>query len=96
MDALPKCIGKKIKDIRAEPVWNPPATVSKYSYKGQIVFLFSSNCCDQYNTLYDQSCNYICAPSGGFTGQGDGLCTDFDQVAKFIKVVFKDRRGSGK
>ncbi len=59
------------------------------------MYLFSSNCCDQFNTLYDESCNRICAPSGGFTGRGDGRCRDFNQVAKYLGKVWLDQR-SGK
>ncbi|MEJ0103014.1 MAG: hypothetical protein WDO19_10840 [Bacteroidota bacterium] len=91
-NAIPACIRKKIDDIKAEAKWNPPAEVNEYMYNGQHVFLFSSNCCDQYIMLYDGSCNYICAPSGGFTGKGDGKCADFNEKAKHLKLVWKDTR----
>ena len=29
---------------------------------------------DYDNLLFDDNCNYICAPSGGFSGAGDGKC----------------------
>lgn len=89
---IPVCIQKKINNILAEPVWNPPATVMKYSYRDQTIFLFSSNCCDQFNSLYDESCHVICAPSGGFTGRGDGRCTDFYQTGKLLSKVWIDQR----
>ena len=89
---IPACIQKKIDDIKAEAKWNPPAEVNEYIYNGQHVFLFSSNCCDQYIQLYDDSCNYLCAPSGGFTGKGDGKCADFSEKAKHVKLVWKDER----
>ena len=83
---------QKIEAIKKEPRWNPPAEVNEYSYEGKQVYLFTSNCCDQYNSLYDIDCNNICAPSGGFTGKGDGKCNDFLKVATHIKLIWKDPR----
>src|SRR3954471_7539612 len=68
-DKIPGCIQQKIEQIRSEARWNPPAEVHEYIYNGKRVFYFSSNCCDQYNGVYDENCNYICAPSGGITGK---------------------------
>lgn len=89
---IPACVQKKINKIKAEPKWNPPATVAEYLYNGQKVYLFSSDCCDQYFKLYDSDCNYLCAPSGGFTGQGDGKCKDFYTSATLVREVWKDGR----
>ena len=90
--ALPSCIQSKIEAIKAQPKWNPSATVDEYQYNGKRVFLFSSDCCDRYNELVDEQCNYICAPSGGYTGKGDGKCSDFKDKATFVKQVWKDPR----
>jgi hypothetical protein len=86
------CIQQKIDDIKKQPRWNPPATVNEYMYNGKTVYLFSSDCCDQYNMIYDNLCNYVCAPSGGITGKGDGKCEDFNTSAKHIRLVWKDER----
>ena len=91
-DIIPTCINAKIETIKAQPKWNPPAKVSTYKYQGKTVYYFTSNCCDQYNMVYDSVCNYICAPSGGLSGQGDGKCIDFNSKAKFIQVVWEDTR----
>lgn len=91
-DLLSPCIQEKIEAIKAQPRWNPPAQVDEYLYNGKKVYLFSSDCCDQYNILYDAECNYICAPSGGLTGKGDGKCTDFKETAQHLRVVWKDPR----
>jgi hypothetical protein len=64
----------------------------EYRYNGKRVFLFSSDCCDQFNQVVDEQCNYICAPSGGITGKGDRKCTDFADKAELVKVVWKDER----
>ena len=90
--SVPVCIKNKIEEIKKEPKWNPPAQVDEYSYNGKRVFLFSSNCCDQYNMLYNENCETICAPSGGFTGKGDNKCSDFFNTAKYVKLVWKDSR----
>ncbi|MGZ3957541.1 MAG: DUF6970 domain-containing protein [Flavisolibacter sp.] len=90
--ALPACIQQKIDSIRKEPRWNPPAEVREYLYRGIRVYYFSSNCCDQYNTVYDENCGYIGAPSGGFTGRGDGKCPGFTDSAKQIRLVWRDDR----
>jgi len=89
---LPGCIQKKIDQIKNEPKWNPPAEVYEYEYKGKSVYYFTSDCCDQYHVVYDDQCNYMCAPDGGFTGKGDGKCADFHATAKKIRLVWKDPR----
>jgi len=91
-NVLPVCVQHKIDSIKAEPKWNPPAEVNEYVYNKRHVFLFTSNCCDQFIVLLGGSCNYICAPSGGYTGKGDGKCSDFYEKAKHVKLVWKDDR----
>ena len=91
-EKIPACIQQKIDQIKKEPKWNPPAEVHEYNYQGKKVFYFSSNCCDQYNIVYDENCNYLCAPSGGITGKGDGKCVDFNENAKEVRLVWKDER----
>ncbi|MGZ5286909.1 MAG: DUF6970 domain-containing protein [Flavisolibacter sp.] len=89
---IPACIEAKIEAIKKEPKWNPAAEVKEFTYAGMRVFYFSSNCCDQYNTVVDENCNVVCAPSGGMTGKGDGGCNDFLEIAKEVRVVWKDMR----
>ena len=91
-DPIPACIQEKIDQIKREPKWNPPAEVYEYRYNGRRVFYFSSNCCDQLNGVYDEKCNWICAPSGGITGKGDMKCSDFNENATKVKLVWKDER----
>ena len=89
---VPPCIQHRIDTIMSKPKWNPAAQVDEYLYNGKTVYAFNSDCCDQYNPLYDGFCNYICAPSGGFTGMGNGKCPDFKTTAKHIRLVWKDPR----
>ena len=41
---------------------------------GRPIYLFTAPCCDQFNPLYDAEGRFICAPTGGFAGSGDGQC----------------------
>jgi hypothetical protein len=89
---IPACIQQKIDQIKSQPKWNPPAQVNEYFYNGRKVYAFSSDCCDQYNPVFDANCNYICSPSGGFSGKGDMKCSDFATSARFVKQVWRDER----
>ncbi len=88
----PSCILAKIEELKSRQVRNPPAAVIEYEYQGRKVYLIPADCCDQYDLLFDSNCNLICAPSGGFTGGGDGNCTDFYTQAILIREVWKDPR----
>ena len=90
-EEITSCVEQKIEEIKREPVWNPAAEVNEYIYQGKHVYLFTGNCCDQFNKLYDGSCTYICAPSGGIVG-GDGKCRDFYTTAAPVRLVWKDPR----
>lgn len=39
-------------------------------------YLIPSPCCDKYDYFYDTRGVILCAPSGGFTGRGDGSCDE--------------------
>jgi hypothetical protein len=75
-----------------EDPFNPRAEVHEYEYRERKVYFFSADCCDFFDTVIDENCVYICAPSGGITGKGDGKCNDFNQSAKYLKRVWKDER----
>ena len=78
-DSIPACVQRMIDSGRKE-IPDAPVQVDEYIFKGKKTFLFTAQCCDQFNMLYDDSCKAICAPSGGFTGRGDLRCTDFDSL----------------
>ena len=90
-EEVPNCIENKIQDILDEPVRNPAAQVWKWEDNANTYYYITSDCCDQYNYLYDENCNVVCAPDGGFTGAGDGNCPTFQgQVVKTL--VWEDPR----
>lgn len=82
----------KVEELRNKPKQNPAAEIWEYTYQGRRVYTISADCCDQYNTAYDECLNPICAPSGGFTGKGDGRCPDFSSAATNGKLVWRDPR----
>jgi hypothetical protein len=64
--------------------------INQYRYNSKTVYLFSSRrCCDDFNYLYDENCNRLCAPSGGITGRGDNKCPDFAQNAQLVRLVWE-------
>jgi len=76
-EGLPNCL-----DLLTQTS-NPPLEIWRYSYNGKVVYFTLSDCCDLPNVLYDQNCNMMCAPSGGWSGKGDRKCPDFfDQATK--------------
>lgn len=90
--SIPACIQHAIDSLQQKPVSNPPSQVDEYEYNGERVYGLSVGCCDMFYTIYNANCEYVCSPSGGFTGKGDGLCTTFSEKAKLLRVVWKDAR----
>lgn len=88
-DSIPPCVRKLIDAESKLSPPNTPVQVDEYVYAGKKVYLITAHCCDQYNMLYDEDCTELCAPSGGFTGRGDGKCKDFDSTAKHVKLIWK-------
>ena len=89
---IPACIQQKIDSIKQLPRANPPIQVHAWDYGGRRVYLVSAACCDQLVKVFDENCNYVCAPSGGITGFGDSTCTDFYQSAQHKAMIWKDDR----
>lgn len=90
--SIPYCIQDKIDELKSKGKYNPPATVIQYDYNGKHVYYITSDCCDQYNNLYDDGCNFICAPDGGLSGHGDGKCGDFYDKKTNEQIIWQDSR----
>ena len=86
--ALPKCIKNKIDSFKLKEAHEKPQRVIEYVYKGKKVYYVVMPCCDFYNEVYDDKCNFLGAPDGGFTGKGDGKIPDFFEAAKSEKLVW--------
>lgn len=94
-DSIPACVRQIIDEATNEEPSNAPVRVDEYLYNEKTVYLVTAHCCDQYNMLYDTLCQPLCAPSGGFTGRGDGKCADFSNTAKHIKLIWKQAEEKG-
>lgn len=88
----PEWVDQLIEKFESEPVGNPPQSIWRYEYNEQVVYYVPAQCCDMYSTLYEASGNVICAPDGGFTGKGDGHCTDFLSKRSNEQLIWKDPR----
>lgn len=95
-DGTPPCITRMAKTLRGEAVRNPPAMIIEFTLKnGGKYYYVPPYCCDMFSALYDSECNYVCAPDGGFSGQGDGHCPDnILNNIQSSKVIWKDDRGN--
>mgnify|MGYP001797386713 CR=1 FL=1 len=89
---LPVAIQQLIKQYSADEKANPPRTIYSYTYNGKTVYYVTAPCCDFFTDLYDSKGKLIAHPSGGFTGRGDGQCTDFDAKKTNEKIVWTDKR----
>ncbi|HEU5147574.1 MAG TPA: hypothetical protein VFT90_12700 [Chryseosolibacter sp.] len=88
----PDCIHKMITLIAKDDVWNPPAKVYRYIYNGKTVYYIPQRCCDIPSQLFDENCQLICSPDGGFSGGGDGRCKDFFDTRTDEKLIWEDDR----
>lgn len=88
-DSVPVCVRKLLNESMKTVPEDEPEQVDEYLYNGKTTYLLTAQCCDQFNTLYDDSCKVICSPTGGITGRGDLKCEDFSKSAKHIKMIWK-------
>ena len=87
----PFCIEQKIEEIIDNEVANPPIQVWRWEADGQIYYYITSDCCDQFNYLYNENCEIVCAPDGGISGEGDGNCPEFaTEIEKTL--IWEDSR----
>lgn len=90
-DSIPPCIRKKIDSFKLMQKHEQPQRVTEYSYKGKKVYYITMPCCDFFNEVYDDKCNMLGSPDGGFTGKGDGRIPDFHTEAKNEKLIWKTK-----
>ena len=69
-----------------------PTSVDEYLYNSEKMYHF-----DTWSGPDDFTCLYsidgkLMAYFGGFTGKGDGRCTDFFETAVLIRTVYADSR----
>jgi hypothetical protein len=88
----PQWVEQLIEGFKNEPAGDPPHSIWRYKYKGQIVFFVPRQHHEVYSALYDVDGNELCAPDGGFGNTGDGRCPDFFVAATEEKLIWKDTR----
>ena len=89
---IPFCINHIIENYKQQAKKNPPIKIYSYQYGGKKVFYVTSYCCDMWSILYDENCNILCHPDGGFVGNGDGKCSDFFKKRTNEKLIWEDTR----
>jgi hypothetical protein len=70
------------QQIRAYEMRGPSQVTGKGIHADKPVYLIPSPCCDKYDYFYDSRGVILCAPSGGFTGRGDGSCPEILGTAR--------------
>ena len=90
-EEIPTCIENKIATILNNEVTNPPTQIWKWEVDSKTYFYITADCCDQFNYLYTTNCEIVCAPDGGFSGNGDGNCPTFTSEIKKT-LVWEDQR----
>lgn len=98
IDAIkPECLQQIIIGILDREPTNPRATIRKFLYKDNEVFVIdvlsspSDRGADAESFVRDSSCNLICL-LGGIDGQPSSECSDFNQTAQFIETIWTDPR----
>ena len=86
-DALPSWLDNLTASFEADPMTQPPLSVTEYQYKGERVFFVPPSCCDIFSDLYDLQGTLIAHPFGGIAGIGDGREPEFATTAVFIRTV---------
>jgi hypothetical protein len=86
-DSLPACVRARLNEMEKNKL-SLPVKIDEYEWKGKTTYLFTADCCDQYNSLYDDGCKLICAPSGGISGAGDRKCPEFKNEARHLRVLW--------
>ena len=56
---LPTCIKNKIDSFKLKEAHEKPQRVLEYVYKGKKVYFVVMPCCDFFNEVYDDKCNYL-------------------------------------
>ena len=87
---LPLWLMQMIDGFIKEPAADHPLIIRQFGYKGAVFYHFTSQCCDQFNYLYDVTGSMICAPDGGFSGGGDGKCPDFTGTRTGGAVIWEN------
>lgn len=87
---LPSCVVDIALGKTMEPLQSVPEYVLGCENQEETTFYFASGCCDLLNMVLDEQCNYICAPDGGFSGNGDTKCMDYFSTVDCMLIWCRD------
>ena len=73
---LPPWLQAHLARVNADARHPSVIAVWEWPYQGRTVYEIQAGCCDRFNELYYAQGTYLCAPTGGYTGRGDGKCPD--------------------
>ncbi|MEZ5465567.1 MAG: hypothetical protein R3F22_10170 [Lysobacteraceae bacterium] len=90
--APPAFVERMIKEIKEEPVRNPPAKILRYVYDDRDVYFVPAHCCDIPSAVYGADGQHLCSPDSGITGRGDGQCSDFFETRREETLIWADER----
>lgn len=91
LESLPAFVKEKIAVMKQYRSSNVPVDVWQCSFNGKTVYQFSGIHVDDFYSLYDSEGVFICYPSGGFTGKGDGKFPDFYKQATDWKLLWSSK-----
>ena len=91
---VPPWLRDVILGFECEPAAELSREIVRYTYDGESVYLFPfpTECCDRWQSVYDENGEFVCAPAGGISGQGDFQCPDFFADATDETLVWRDPR----
>jgi len=87
-DGTPSCIKQMIRKMEREGS-HKKGTVEKLMVNGVVYYVFPapSQSRDAFDEMYNEYCEYVCAPSGGITGKGSSDCPDLQGA--IITSIYK-------
>ena len=93
-DRTPEWLTALIRTLESQPVASPPLSITRYEYKGEVVYFVPPRCCDIWSDLYRVDGGLLCHANGGATGGGDRRCPDFFSERKNGQIVWQDPRSA--
>jgi Domain of unknown function (DUF6970) len=85
-------VDQLIKKMESDPVGNPPLSIWRYEYNGQVVYFVPAHCCDIFSIVYNANGDILFSPDARITGKGDGKCSDFFNQRSNEQLIWKDTR----
>ncbi len=91
-ETLPEFVIDLIADSENGRMVGRVTQIWRVRFKGKSFYYVVPECCDQVTTLYDQHGTFLCAPSGGLSGMGDGKCSGMSPIPGKPVLVWDDKR----